>query len=155
MRVIAGMFAISAALALVACEEHNAPASSAASAGQAAAAAQPAAPPGEQEAANTGGAPAKVGDCVMTTVQVVGTRLDGVAGSGSAIEYANGIAQVSYDQVPGIDSSRTGDEVKLCLVSLPQNCPPGDDRGKIYSGTNTRTGQTWSEPDSEHSCGGA
>jgi hypothetical protein len=96
-----------------------------------------------------------VGECVQTTVQQVGTRLENTPGSGSAISYANGVSQVSYDQVPGIDASQAGDGVKLCLVSLPQNCPPGDDRGKVYSATNLRTGQTWSEPDSEHMCGGA
>jgi hypothetical protein len=92
---------------------------------------------------------------VQTTVQQVGTRLENTPGSGSAISYADGVSQVSYDQIAGIDASRAGDAIRLCLVSLPQNCPPGDDRGKVYSATNVRTGQTWSEPDSEHMCGGA
>jgi hypothetical protein len=50
---------------------------------------------------------------------------------------------------------RSGDKVKLCLVSLPEDCPPGDDRGKIYRATNLRTGESWEAPDSQHSCGGA
>jgi len=99
--------------------------------------------------------PQRVGDCVTTTVTQVGSRLEGMANSGSAILYADGESQVSYDAVPGIDHSKPGDGVRLCLVSLPQNCPPGDDRGKVYSAANQRTGESWSAPDSEHMCGGA
>lgn len=98
---------------------------------------------------------AKVGDCVDVTVGSVGSRLEGVPNSGSAVLYTNGVSQVSYDAVPGIDHSKSGDKVHLCLTSLPQNCPPGDDRGKVYTGTNQRTGESWSAPDSEHMCGGA
>jgi hypothetical protein len=153
-RSIVALFAVSA-LALAGCGQGGAGAASGASGSQAAAS-PPAAPaPATQPAAATNATPAQVGDCVQTTVQQVGTRLDNTPGSGSAISYADSITQVSYDQVPGIDSSQAGDAIKLCLVSLPQNCPPGDDRGKVYSATNLRTGQTWSEPDSEHSCGGA
>ena len=99
--------------------------------------------------------PTQVGQCAQTTVKSVGTRLEDTPGSGSAISYSNGGGQVSYDQVPGMDHAQAGDAIKLCLVSLPQDCPPGDDRGKIYAGTDLRTGETWSEADSEHSCGGA
>lgn len=116
-------------------------------------AAKPAETPAATAAAN--GVPTRVGDCVQTTVREVGYRLQGVAGSGSAILYANGLGQVSYDTLAGIDHSRPGDAIRLCLVSLPQDCPPGDDRGKIYAATNQRTGGTWSEADSEHMCGGA
>ncbi len=107
------------------------------------------------------GLPTKVGQCVETQVARVSTRLeDGathqpVAGSGSAIEFANGGYQVSYDQEKAVDRSRPGDRVKMCLVSLPSDCPPGDDRGKMYKTTNLRTRQSWTLPDSEHSCGGA
>lgn len=96
-----------------------------------------------------------VGECIDVAVSSVGPRLQGMPNSGSAILYANGMSQVSYDAVPGIDHSKAGDSVHLCLVSVPQHCPPGDDRGKVYSATNTRTGETWSAPDSEHACGGA
>ena len=65
------------------------------------------------------------------------------------------MSQVEYDAVPGIDHSRIGDTVRLCLVSIPKNCPPGDDRGRVYEGTNLRTNEKWSAPDSEHMCGGA
>lgn len=96
-----------------------------------------------------------VGDCIDATVGSVGSRLEGMPSSGSAILYTNGLSQVSYDAVPGIDHSKSGDTVHLCLASVPQNCPPGDERGKVYAATNTRTGETWSAPDSEHMCGGA
>lgn len=96
-----------------------------------------------------------VGDCSDTTVTAIGPRLEGVPGSGSSIQYANGLSQVEYDAVPGIDHSRAGDQVHVCLVSIPENCPAGDERGRIYSATNARTGETWSAPNAEHSCGGA
>lgn len=99
--------------------------------------------------------PQNIGDCVQTSVSLVGPRLEGVAGSGSTIVYANGMSQVSYDAVPGIDHTQVGDEVRVCLVSVPENCPAGDDRGRVYSGTNARTSETWNAPDSQHSCGGA
>ena len=98
--------------------------------------------------------PAEVGECSETTIEDIGYRL-GDPDSGSAISYANGGVQVSYDMIPEIHRSRAGDEVKLCLVSVPEDCPPGDDRGKVYSATNLRTGESWKAPDSQHSCGGA
>jgi hypothetical protein len=107
------------------------------------------------------GLPTRVGQCVKTTVKNVETRLvDGstnqpVAGSGSAISFVNGGYQVSYDQLPAVDSSRDGDPVEMCLVSIPRDCPPGDVRGREYRTTNLRTHKSWRLPDSEHSCGGA
>lgn len=108
-----------------------------------------------------GDLPTRVGQCVKTIVKSVETRLvDGstnqpVAGSGSAISFANGGYQVSYDQAPSVDSSRAGDPVEMCLVSIPRDCPPGDVRGREYRTTNLRTHKSWRLPDSEHSCGGA
>ncbi|MES1202451.1 MAG: hypothetical protein ABUS57_13495 [Pseudomonadota bacterium] len=99
--------------------------------------------------------PQIVGDCVETSVTSVGPRLEGAPTSGSAVQYANGMSQVDYDAVPGIDHSKAGDAVRVCLVSVPENCPAGDDRGRVYAATNLRTNETWSAPDSEHSCGGA
>ena len=101
------------------------------------------------------GLPTKVGECSTTKITQIGSRLDGVPDSGSAVSYANGGHQVSYDMVPGIQHSRAGDPIKLCLIELPSNCPPGDDRGKIYRATNLRTHATWEAPDTQHSCGGA
>jgi hypothetical protein len=105
--------------------------------------------------------PTKVGQCVDTTVKSVGNRLeDGethkpVLGSGSAIFYANGGYQVSYEQMPAVDSSNPGDPIRLCLVATPRGCPPGDNRGREYIATNLRTHKSWRLPDSEHACGGA
>lgn len=104
--------------------------------------------------------PQRVGTCSVVSVKRVTTRLedtDGteIAGSGSAIEYANGGYQVSYDTIDGIEHSHTGDRVQLCLTEIPQHCPPGDDRGRVYHALNLRTHEEWSAPDSEHSCGGA
>jgi hypothetical protein len=105
--------------------------------------------------------PANPGDCVQTTIAAVGYRLEDAStgkplpNSGSVSRFGNGIILISYDQVPAIDRSRKGDAVKLCLVSLPQNCPKGDDRGKIYKATNLRTNLSWTLPDSQHACGGA
>ena len=99
--------------------------------------------------------PTTVGQCSVTTVASIGSRLVGAPDSGSAISYANGGAQVSYDVAASVQDWRVGDQVRLCLVSVPANCPPGDNRGKIYSATNMRTGETWQAPDSEHMCGGA
>jgi len=58
-------------------------------------------------------------------------------------------------EIPEIHRSQIGDPVRLCLVSTPEDCPPGDDGGKVYSATNLRTGESWEAPDSQHSCGGA
>jgi len=108
--------------------------------------------------------PTRVGECVTTTVKQVETRLvDGntnipVPGSGSAVEFANGGYQVSYDQVQAVDRSRPGDPAKMCLVFVPKrdkDCAPGDDRGVIYKTTNLRTHESWTLPNSEHPCGGA
>jgi hypothetical protein len=57
--------------------------------------------------------------------------------------------------VPEAESSKPRDPVKLCLISIPKNCPPGDNRGKVYTATNLRTKKTFTLPDSQHSCGGA
>jgi len=99
--------------------------------------------------------PHKVGECVQTAVKETSTRLEGVADSGSAISYTNGIYQVSYEEIDGITGSRSGDPVKLCLVRIPRDCPPGDDHGKTYKATNLRTRESWEAMDSEHMCGGA
>ncbi len=98
--------------------------------------------------------PTEIGACSETTIEDIGYRL-GDPDSGSAISYANGGGQVSYDTIHEIHRSRVGDPVRLCLVSIPEDCPPGDDRGKVYSATNLRTGDSWEAPDSQHSCGGA
>jgi uncharacterized protein len=101
--------------------------------------------------------PGAVGKCARTTIDDIGARLMGdyAFTSGSSVSFANGGYQVSYDSEPAILGSRLGDPVTVCLKRLPENCPPGDERGKEYETTNIRTGKSWTLPDSEHSCGGA
>jgi hypothetical protein len=105
--------------------------------------------------------PTQIGQCTNTTIKDVTTRLqDGatnrpIPGSGRAVDFANGGYQVSYDTITAIAQSRAGDSVTMCLVSIPQGCPPGDNRGITYKTTNQRTQGTWTLPDSEHMCGGA
>jgi hypothetical protein len=112
-------------------------------------------------AASAGDLPTRVGACVVTTIESVETRLvdsstnTPMPGSGSAVRFANGGYQVSYDTIPAIEQSRKGDRVRMCFISTPLNCPPGDDRGKIYYSTNLRTRKSWKLPNAEHSCGGA
>lgn len=100
-------------------------------------------------------APSKVGACTKTTVAEISSRLVGMPESGSAVSFRNGVFQVSYDVVPDILKSRIGDPALVCLVSVPTDCPKGDNRGKVYATTNLRTGGGWILPDAEHSCGGA
>lgn len=99
--------------------------------------------------------PLRVSECVQTKIAEFGFRLEGELNSGSRIRYANDIYGVSYDIVSPIHRSRVGDVVLLCLVSVPDDCPEGDDRGKVYSAINLRTREGWSLPDSQHMCGGA
>lgn len=99
--------------------------------------------------------PQEVGACVETTIASVGPRLENAPDSGSSVQYENGMTQVEYEVLPGIANSRVGDAVRVCLISVPENCPPGDDRGRMYSATNARTGESWTAPDSQHMCGGA
>ncbi len=98
--------------------------------------------------------PTEIGACSGTTITEIGYRL-GDPDTGSAISYANGGVQISYDTIAEIHRSKIGDAVTLCLVSVPEDCPPDDDRGKVYRATNLRTGESWEAPDSQHSCGGA
>jgi hypothetical protein len=96
-----------------------------------------------------------VGQCTITRISRLESRLQGMPSSGSAVAYANGVYGVSYDLVPAVRQSRVGDPVRVCLMVLPRNCPKGDDRGKIYAALDLRTLEGWVMSDSEHSCGGA
>ena len=101
--------------------------------------------------------PAEVGACSQTTISFIGGRLEGddAFETGTAVQFDNGGTQISYDRVEGVVNSRIGDPVRICLVSIPEDCPPGDDRGRVYDTTNLRTGERWEMPDSSHMCGGA
>ena len=107
----------------------------------------------------------RVGTCSRTKIKDIGTRVhdrqmvvppkDYTEDEGTTIQYDNGGFQVSYEFNPDVAASRIGDQVVFCLVSIPQNCPPGDDRGKVYSATNLRNQRSWIMPATQHSCGGA
>ena len=87
----------------------------------------------------------KVGDCAITTITRITPRVEGTSAhdTGSAIVYTNGVAGVSYEYVPPLHASRIGDQVRLCLVSIFKNYPPGDIAGQEYQATNLRTGNHW------------
>ena len=107
------------------------------------------------------GLPTHEGACVHTKIAQLEHRLqDTTTGafdpqSGSAISFTNGGYQVSYEELPILQGSRTGDPVLMCLIKIPRDCPPGDARGRVYTTTNLRTLDSWTMGDSEHSCGGA
>lgn len=111
----------------------------------------------------TAGLPVRVAQCTRTKISAIGDRFGQVLkrpasdtdDTGSGVSFADGGSQVSYSFVPELARSAIGDDVLVCLVSIPQDCPKGDDRGKIYSTTDIRTGGSWQMPDSEHGCGGA
>lgn len=108
--------------------------------------------------------PGKVGTCAKTTIRAIGSRFSetlvkpkpGVEISdGTTIELANDTYGVSYQFVEEVYNSKVGDRVVTCLIALPENCPKGDDRGRLYTTTNLRTLASWTLSDSQHSCGGA
>jgi hypothetical protein len=101
--------------------------------------------------------PTRIFACGGSVITAIGGRLEGDTNfsSGTSVFYQNGGSQVSYAKVPAIINSKRGDHVLICLVFIPSHCPAGDDRGKIYTTTNLRTLDSWTLPDTEHSCGGA
>jgi len=103
--------------------------------------------------------PATVGECRTTRIIDIadrfGENINASTESGSSVNYRNGGYQVSYEKEGALIRSRVGDMVKMCLASIPQDCPPGDDRGKTYKVENLRTGERWELPDAQHMCGGA
>lgn len=109
------------------------------------------------------GMPKQVSQCTFTKVAAIATRFgeelkrptDDLDSSGSAVGFANGGNLVSYTYIEPLAESRIGDDVLVCLVSIPKDCPPGDDRGRVYSTTNLRTKGSWMLPDAQHMCGGA
>ena len=103
--------------------------------------------------------PNHIGKCAITKIASISTRfgeeLKPEVDGGTAVSFANGGQQISYDYESDVAQSHIGNEVLLCLVSVPKDCPPGDDRGKLYSATNLKTMGSWLLPDAQHSCGGA
>ena len=105
--------------------------------------------------------PTIVGRCTKTQIVKITDRFGKPIlaspndSSGTMVSFSNGAHQISYEKVFNVINSRVGDTVETCLVSMPKDCPKGDDRGRIYRTTNLRTTATWILPDSQHSCGGA
>jgi hypothetical protein len=105
--------------------------------------------------------PKRVLDCGGAIIMGVSDRFGQPIGApdsmGSSVQLNNKGYGVSYNLVPELQHSRVGDHVLVCLVYIPDpdKCPPGDDRGRVYTMTNLRTLESWSLPDSQHSCGGA
>jgi len=101
--------------------------------------------------------PTRILTCGGSAITEIGGRLEGDANfsSGASVFFRNGGSQVSYEKEPAIIKSRKGDHVLICLVFIPDHCPPGDNRGKTYTTTNLRTLESWTLPDSEHMYGGA
>jgi hypothetical protein len=103
----------------------------------------------------------RASQCFSTRVRRVENRLqegiDGpfIPGSGSVLRMTDGHYIVDENQVKAMDRSRRGDRIRMCVRSLPANCPPGDTRGIVYRVRDVTTGLRWTSGDSEHSCGGA
>src|SRR5438270_12136628 len=100
----------------------------------------------------------KISQCVNHTIASITDRFgEKVSPSpssngfdpGTAVRFANGGGQVSYEKETAIIRSRLGDQVRMCLRQLPRDCPPGDNRGRIYNTRNLRTGEAWTLPDSQ------
>ena len=96
-----------------------------------------------------------VGQCFETKVHDVGYRLEGVPDSGTDVTFEDGHMMVDYSVSIAASRWRSGDPVRLCVVSLPTNCPPEDNRGVTYKATNIRAKNDWIAADSSHECGGA
>jgi uncharacterized protein len=115
--------------------------------------------------------PAKVGDCADSVISGKATRFEdatpGEVGGEAVVQLENGLALYIVDvsvQPPPDNADRymyttsdfaVGDRVRLCLAALPEDCPPGDDRGKRYSVTNYKNRLSFDGVDAWHSCGGA
>jgi hypothetical protein len=85
--------------------------------------------------------PMKVGQCAAIQVAEVHPLLEGSADytSGIGVELKNRGHQVSYEDDAAMRESRSGDDVVMCLTSIPRRCPPGDVRGRIYTTTDLRS----------------
>ncbi len=98
--------------------------------------------------------------CGGGVIAQIGPRLEGDTKfeTGASVRLNNDGVTVAYQGDPSLTAikhSKVGDHVLVCLVFVPKNCPAGDTRGKQYTITNLRTLESWTLPDSQHSCGGA
>lgn len=104
--------------------------------------------------------PVIMGSCAVTRIEALGTRFSEELpeednGEGSRVQFTNGGGLVSYEHEAELVASEPGDTVVMCLMSVPRDCPDGDDRGRSYYTLNTRTQGSWTLGDSQHMCGGA
>jgi hypothetical protein len=100
--------------------------------------------------------PSVLGECAETTIVELGVNPTGAPGGGSTIRYENGGNQISFNKIGELETARVGDPVRICLVFQARDCPPGDERGRVYKATNLRTGLSWEAPDTlVHNCAGA
>lgn len=85
------------------------------------------------------------------------TRTTDDFGKEVVVKLTNGIGIYAGEGDDFILSSNfaAGHKVKVCLESLPRNCPPGDSRGKAYRLLDYLTGARVAGVDSWHQCGGA
>jgi uncharacterized protein len=107
--------------------------------------------------------PKSLGHCTRTKITAIAGRFGETLKwplskdetvSGTTVQYANGAYQISYNYEEAVARSHTGDEVLICLSTIPKHCPSGDDRGRVYSATVLATNRSWIMPDSQHMCGG-
>ena len=109
--------------------------------------------------------PTRIGECAERTIAAI-TDLSnervsrkppkrGTIDPGIYVRYSNKDAQVSHEWDAALAHSKVGDHVRMCLVEIPRDCPPGDNRGRVYETTNLRTNEVWKMPDDPHMCGGA
>ncbi|MGY4308311.1 hypothetical protein ACVIJ6_005554 [Bradyrhizobium sp. USDA 4369] len=112
--------------------------------------------------------PTKVGECAERTIAEISVSYaDGPndrlpskrpkpgKDRGSYVRYTNKDTQVSREWNAALAHSKVGDRVRMCLVSFPKDCPPGDNRGRVHETTNLRTNESWTMQDDPHICGGA
>jgi uncharacterized protein len=115
--------------------------------------------------------PQELDTCSTLVIDKKLTRFDGATPGESGgevivgMEHNLGFYVMSVDDLPESENSdkymfdtddfAEGDKVKVCLTSIPPDCPPGDDRGKEYHITNYKNGKSFSGTPDWHSCGGA
>ncbi|MEI8179923.1 hypothetical protein, partial [Aestuariivirga sp.] len=113
-----------------------------------------------KEARETNRMPQRFGDCVKTKISTVTTRFgepvtDLNTDEGTSVEYDNGGRVVSYGRDQGLFGAKVGQRVVMCLLTIPYDCPDGDDRGRLYYTLDIDTKGEWILTDTQHMCGGA
>jgi hypothetical protein len=100
----------------------------------------------------------KVGTCYSARIVGIGSRFGGDRpdrDGGTQVAFDMGLSLVDYSYVGAVARSRVGDEVRVCVHDLPEDCPGYDLRGIGYRTSNLRTGERWVMSDSQHMCRGA